>query len=153
MQEKISPPVLPFQDAPAEQHRRQMLWQVWVPLIATLVIVLTLVVLAIIGTVQGSSQVNRWGNISAVLVILPVMMCGVTFLVLFGGGAYGLSKLLKKMPGWMLRAQLFMLQLSLTVRRASDAATKPVFKANTLSARATTLWDRIFRRKTRLMQR
>jgi ABC-type microcin C transport system permease subunit YejB len=147
MQEKISPPVLPFQDEPAAQHRRQMLWQVWVPLIATLIIVLALVILAIIGTVQGSSQVNRWGNISAVLVILPVMLCGVTFLVLFGGGAYGMSKLLKKMPGWMLRAQLFMLHLSLTVRRVSDTATKPVFKVNTLSTRVSTLWDRIFHRK------
>lgn len=153
MQEKISPPVTPIQDAPAEQHRRQMLWQVWVPLIATLVIVLAVVILAVIGTVQGSPQVNRWGNISAVIIILPVMLCGVTFLLLFGGGVYGLSRLLRKMPDWMLRLQLFMLHLSLSVRRAADAATQPVIKVNTFSARVNTLWNRLFKRKAGGMQR
>lgn len=147
MRDSSSLPLGVINASPVEVHRRQMVRQVWIPLIAAIVIVLALTILAIIGTVQGSSEINRWGNISAVLIILPVMIGGLLMLVIVGGTAYGLRKLLQKMPGWMLRAQLFMLRLSLTVRRVSDSTTKPVFAVNTFQARATTLWDRIFRRK------
>lgn len=147
MRDKVSPVDLPKHASPVNDHRRQMVWQVWVPLVVTIVIVLALAILAIVGAAQGSPQVERWGNISAILVILPVLFFGLIFLAIFGGGAYGLSKLLKRMPGWMLKAQLFMIHLALIIRRASDLATKPVMAANTLSASVGTLWERIFGRK------
>jgi hypothetical protein len=130
----------------AIEHRRQMIWQVWVPLITSIVIVLILAILVIVGAVQGSSQVERWANISTVIVILPVLVSGLILLILVGGLAYGITMLLKKMPDWLLKAQLFMLHLALSIRRAADAATKPVFAANTLSARVSTLWRRFVRR-------
>jgi hypothetical protein len=153
MRDQNLPTVLPFQDAPAAMHRRQMLRQVWLPLIATLVIVLALVVFAIVGTVQGSPQVNRWGNISAVLIILPMMLGGLILLAIFGGTAYGVRKLLQKMPGWMLRAQIFMWKLSRSVRSASDAAARPVFVVNHNTTRARAFWDRVFRRRSGQAQR
>lgn len=142
------PPINPRKVvSPVAQHRKQMIRQVWLPLGVTTVIVLALAILAIIGTVQGSSQVNKWGNISAIWVILPVLFFGLIFLAMFGGGAYGLSRLLKKMPGWMLKIQLFMIHLALTIRRASDSATKPVMAVNTFSTSVGTLWERIFGKK------
>jgi hypothetical protein len=124
-----------------------MLWQVWAPLTASMIIVLALAVLSVVGAAQGSSQVERWGNLSAVWVILPVLVSGVLILGLVGGSAYGVYWLLKKMPGWLLKAQLFMLRLALTTRRAADKATTPVFAVNTFSTRASTLWSKIFHRK------
>jgi len=147
MREKESVSLGVGKASPADMHRRQMARQVWLPLILTLIVVLALTILAIIGTIQGSSQVNRWGNISAVLVILPVMVGGVVLLAIVGGSAYGVSKLLKKMPGWMLRLQLIMERLSQTVRRVSDKSTRPIFAVNTFNARVAALWNRIFHRK------
>ncbi|HEX9019247.1 MAG TPA: hypothetical protein VF806_08665 [Anaerolineaceae bacterium] len=129
-------------------HRRQMFWQVWLPLGVTIVIVLFLAVLSVIGAAQGSSQVERWGALSAVWVIIPVLIWGVVLLALVGGMAFGVTLLVRKMPGWMLRAQLLVIRIGLMVRRAADAATKPVVTANTVTTRAATLWDRIFHRRT-----
>ena len=140
-------PRIPFQDLPARQHRRQMFLQVWLPLIGSLVLVLALVTLAIIGTVQGSPQVNRWGNISAVFVILPVLVFGLVLLALTGGLAYGVSRLLKKMPDWLHKAQAFMEQVRESVTKASDAAAQPIIKVNTTKSRVSAFWDRVFRRK------
>jgi hypothetical protein len=148
MHDKFSPPD-PSKKAvtPRDSHRRQMIWQVWVPLGASIVIVLALEILAIVGAAQGSPQVDHWGAISAIWVILPVLLGGVLTLAIVGGLAYGVTKLLQKMPDWMLKAQLFMVHLALLVRRASDAATKPVMSANTLSARVSTFWQAVFHRK------
>lgn len=132
--------------SPAEDHRRQMTRQVWLPLILTLIVVFALTILAIIGTIQGSPQVNRWGNISAVLVIIPTMVWGIVLLAIVGGSAYGVTKLLKKVPGFMLRTQLFFERLSQTVRRVSDKMTGPIFAVNTTKARAAALWNKFFRR-------
>lgn len=126
-----------------------MLWQVWVPLAVSILIVLALAILSVVGAVRGSSQVDRWGAISAIWVILPVLLVGLLLLALVGGSAYGVSKLLNKMPGWMLKAQLFMLRLALIIRRTTDTMTKPVFAVNTFTTSAGTLWDRIFHRKPR----
>lgn len=148
MRENISTHERSIQASPVEMHRRQMIRQVWLPLGASIVVMLALMILSIVGTVQGSPAVNHWGNISAVFIILPVLFFGLLLLGILGGADYGMSKLLKKVPGWMLKVQLFMIKLSLTVRRAANSATTPIFKANTISARATTLWDRIFNRKS-----
>lgn len=132
---------------PAARHRKQMLWQVWAPLIASIVIFLALAILSVVGAVQGSPQVERWGNLSAVWVIMPVLFSGLLLLVIVAGLAYGVHKLLQKMPEWLLKAQLFMLRLALTIRRAADQATTPVVAVNTFSARVSTLWGKFFRRK------
>lgn len=147
MHEKIPTSERSIHASPVEQHRRQMIRQVWLPLGISIIVMLALMILAIIGTVQGSSEVNRWGNISAIFIILPVLFFGLLLLGILAGADYGLAKLLNKVPGWMLIAQLFMIKLALSVRRAADSATKPIFKVNTFSTRVATLWDKIFGRK------
>lgn len=147
MREKIVFPEIHIGTTPSADHRRQMKLQVWLPLIASIVFVLALVILTIVGAVRGSPQIERWGNISAVIVILPVLLAGLLLLGLVGGSAYGLTKLLQKMPGWMLNAQLFILRVALLTRKGADAATKPIFTANNFSARASALWNRYIRRK------
>lgn len=147
MRENISTHERSIQGSPVELHRRQMIRQVWLPLGVSIIVVLALMILATIGTVQGNSEVNRWGNISAVFIILPVLFFGLLLLGILGGADYGMARLLKNVPGWMLRAQLFMIHLSLTIRHAADSTTVPIFKVNTFSTRVTTLWDKIFNRK------
>jgi hypothetical protein len=147
MRENISTHERSIQASPVEMHRRQMIRQVWLPLGVSIIVVLALMILAIIGTVQGNAEVNRWGNIFGRLHHLARFVFGAASLGILGGADYGLAKLLKKLHGWMLRAQLFMIHLSLTIRRAADSTTVPIFKVNTFATRVTTLWDKILRRK------
>lgn len=125
-----------------------MLLQVWLPLIASLVVILALSALAIYGAAVGSSQVDRWGAIAAVLVILPVLLGGLIVLAIYGGSAYGVTKLLQKVPGWMASVQNLMDQVYRFVRQIADSAAKPVFAVSGTTTRASTLWDRIFHRGT-----
>ncbi len=82
---KISVAELHINTSPAADHRRQMVLQVWLPLIASIVIVLALAILAIVGTVQGSPQIKQWGNISAIYLIIPVLIRALWFWRLIGG--------------------------------------------------------------------
>ncbi len=144
MNAKFTPVNPSSRPTPTTEHRRQMIWQVWVPLIASILVVLAVEVLAIVGAAHGSPLVDHWGAIAAILIIIPVLLVGLIILGIVGGMVYGASRLLKPLPGWMLKAQLFMLRLALVVRRAADAATKPVVAVSTFSARVSRLWNDIF---------
>ena len=129
--------------SPMEDHRRQMRWQVWAPLIASIVVFLACVILTVLGAAAGSSEISRLANISTVWVILPMLLVGFFFLVIFSASVYGMILLLPRMPEWLLRAQLWMEYFSLTVKRGADAATEPVMSANSFNARVNALWRRI----------
>lgn len=129
--------------SPAAQHRRQMRWQIWAPLIASIVVFFGLVILTIIGAVGGSSQVSRWANLSSVWVIAPVLLAGLIFLAIFVLCIYGMSKLLKRVPGWMVRLQMGIEQVALFARRAADAAAQPVMATSGVKASAQALWQKL----------
>jgi hypothetical protein len=145
MERKLSVVELPVNTSPEADHRRQMIWQVWVPVIASAVIVLAVAIWAIVGTIQGSSAVNHWGNISAVWVIMPVLFAGILLLGVTVAIIYGLSKLLNKMPGWMITARTKVASLAVSVRRAADSATQPVMTVNANTARLRAFWNKVFK--------
>jgi ABC-type arginine transport system permease subunit len=147
MDKKLTAPELPINASPVADHRRQMLLQVWLPLGISIFIVLVLVILTVVGAAQDSPQISRFGNLSAVLVIIPVLFVGTLLLVLVLAMVYGMSKLLKNMPGWMLSLQLRLVHISLVIRRAADSVTRPIVTANTTTARIRRLWNRFIRRK------
>jgi len=133
--------------SPAEEHRAQMIWQVWVPLGSGILIFLVLAGLSVAGAVVQSPQIERWGNLSAVWVFLPVLLTGLIVFVIVGACVYGMSRLLQKMPEWMLKLQLLMVRFSLMVRRASNASTSPVFMVQGFNARTNSFWQQIFGKK------
>lgn len=144
MERKLSVAELPINTSPVAGHRRQMVWQVWFPIIASTIIVLAIAIWAIVGTVQGSSQINQWGNVSAIYLIIPVLITGFVILALTGAVIFGLSKLLKKMPLWMFILRMRAGQLAVVIRRGANAAVKPIMAVNAFNARVRALWKKIF---------
>jgi hypothetical protein len=147
MSNKLTVPELPINASPVADHRRQMLWQVWLPLGISIFIVLVLIILTVAGAAQDSPQISRWGNISAILVIIPVLFIGMLLSVIVLALVFGMTKLLKNMPGWMLSLQLRLVHISLVIRRIADSITKPIMTVNTSTARIRRLWNRYIRRE------
>lgn len=145
MERKVSVVELPINASPVEMHRRQMLLQVWLPLIVSIIIVLAVMIIAAVGTVQGSPQINRWGNISAILIILPILLAGVILLALIGVGIYGLRKALQAMPGFFTKLQIRVANIALATHRAADSSTQPIFAVNNFTVSVKTVWNRVFR--------
>lgn len=145
MERKVSVAELPIHASPVEMHRRQMLRQVWLPLIISIIIVLAVMIIATVGTIQGSTQINRWGNISAILIILPILLAGLIFLALIGAGIYGLRKALQVMPEFFTNLQIRAAIIALGIRRAADSSTKPIFAVNNFTVSVKTVWNRVFR--------
>ncbi|GAP05872.1 MAG TPA: hypothetical protein DEQ80_08970 [Anaerolinea thermolimosa] len=118
-----------------QKHHRQVLTQILLPLWLSILVGVGLAVLAVIGTVHQSSEVNRWGNISAIFVILPNLITSLFTLVILFLIVRGVSIFHQKLAGWLIRLQGIFHQLRLLARSLADRVVAPVFFVHQMNAR------------------
>jgi hypothetical protein len=124
----IFPPRNPFTH---QKHRREVFWQVTIPLAAGLIIVLAL---AVGVTFASSGLASRLADVSLIWLILPAMVITLVFLVLTAGLAYGVIWLIGKLPPLAFKIHKFLLLFSTRVRKISDKAVEPVIRVESLKA-------------------
>lgn len=118
-----------------QKHHRQVLTQILFPLWLSILVVVGIAVLAVVGTVHQSSEVNRWGNISAIFVILPNLITSLFTLAILFLLVRGVSIFHQKLAGWLIRLQGLFNQLRLLARSLADRIVTPVFFIHQMTAR------------------
>jgi hypothetical protein len=136
--------------SPGSEHRRQLIWQVWAPLGGSILIVLFLAGLSIAGAVVNSDQIERWGNISTVWIIIPGLIAAFILLAMLLACVYGMSKLLVSAHRGMLQLLSRVERIGQILRKVADFFTRPVIATNETQARVKTLWKVIFQSSTRV---
>ncbi len=125
-------------------HKKQAFWQIWTPLVFGIIIVLAFLALAIISASQGSTQVGRWSDISIMFLILPAVLAGFAFLVLFSGFIFLFSRLLRLLPKYTQLGQAYIFQFSVLVKSLADKAANPIMVISSWWAQVQTLVRRVF---------
>ena len=131
----------------AARHRRQVRLQIWLPVWVAILLVVGLAALAILGTVNRSSEVNRWGSISAVLLIIPNLLTSLVSMAVLFLSVRGLSILYRKLPAWMHRLQGLLQTVQSAVRNLSDKAVSPLFSIHGAGAGLGAVRDKISGKK------
>jgi len=126
----------------AELHRKQVFLQVALPVFAAAVIVLAICGLAIAGTVQGSPQINRWGNLSAVYLIIPNLFISLINIVVLYFVIRGIRYLYNNIPTWFSKWLTLMNRIRSIVRTLSDKLVAPVMAANSAQASVKAVFKR-----------
>ena len=127
------PPVSARNPVTAERHRREVFWQITVPLAAGVVLVLAIGAIATFSTTAGTK--SQMADIALVHLIIPMLFFGTISLVMLGGTVYGLTRLLQAMPYFFLRVQIFFLRTQIGVHRFTDGLVAPMLKIHTFTAR------------------
>ncbi|MEJ2708752.1 MAG: hypothetical protein P8074_14145 [Anaerolineales bacterium] len=122
-----------------EAHRREVLWQVMVPLIVGVLVLLALAVLSATG---GTEQVSRWGDVSLIWLILPMLLVALIFLVITAGLAYGVIWLVRVLPGYARQLQALFETLAVKVKQVSDLAAEPFIRIHSFMAGMQVLFNR-----------
>ena len=119
-----------------QAHRRQAFWQIYFPLIAFAILVITAIVLAI---VASNEQASKWADMSLIFIISITI---VAFLVVTIGLVVSVvytRRLLKATPYFFFEAQRFIYLVEIRVKRASSVAVEPVLRVNSFFAGAGAL--------------
>ena len=106
-------------------HRKQVLWQVTVPLLLGVILIL---VLAVLTTLAGSGTVHVLGDIALIWLILPLLVILLVFSAIIGGLAYLVIRLIGALPRLALKAHHLIKGIQASLTKAADAVVKPVLQ-------------------------
>jgi hypothetical protein len=109
-------------------HKKQTFWQIWVPLIACLLIFIFLAVLVILFTTRDvTGDFNtKWAGISIVFLSLPAIFTSFIFLVIICALIYLTAKIISQTPAFGQKILRFFYQVQNFVMHWGDKAVKPV---------------------------
>jgi hypothetical protein len=112
------------------QHEKQVLLQIWLPLILGITLVLLLCVMAVVSTSANSLDSVKLASISLILIILPALLAAFLFIALLAVFVFGLYKLTSVIPYYSLKVQSFFELISNYVTIATNRVTQPVINTN-----------------------
>lgn len=125
------------------KHRKQVVWQIIVPMVLTVLLCLALIVLINIATFNQGGDVARWAAVSTIWIVIPIMFGLLIVLALVGGLVYLMYKLLDIAPTYTGMAQDYVHIGAGYVRRALDAIVKPVLQLNGILASINAFFERM----------
>lgn len=142
MAEKKFSDLIPVRNpATQKSHDRETLWQITVPLIVGMLVIIAVAALPVVAVSRGG-DVSVWGDISLIWLIVPTMFFCLIPLILFAALTYGVTALLGKTPVWMFQLQGFFTKGQGYVRYYGDKAAGQVIKVRANVAKAKTLVGR-----------
>jgi hypothetical protein len=114
----------PLAETPSQRaHKRQLAWQILVPFLIFVALVIFLAVL--VAAQAGSSSTQTWSNISLIWLIAPTLIFSLLLIFLLGFLIYGIARLMQVAPHYTGRVQVFFTMLSGRTRRLADGTVKP----------------------------
>jgi len=125
-----------------KKHRRELAWQIILPMVLTVIGFAALIVLIYFATFEGDGDVGRWAAISTIWIVIPILLVGLVLLALLVALVYGMKRLLDISPTYTGLAQDYVHLAAGYVRRAADMAVKPVLFLDGVGAGVRRLFGR-----------
>ena len=137
---KKKPFVLPERNPDTQQaHHHEVFWQIIIPILVGLLIVLGLAVTVNFGT---TGSVNRWGEISLASLILLWFFFGMILFGILATLIYATTYLLWVIPPYARLVQDVFVQVKGKVKSGADAAVEPFIRLHAVRAG----WQALLRR-------
>jgi len=109
-----------------KKHRRDLAWQIILPVALSALVIVALIVLINIATFNEGGDVARWAAISTIWIVIPVMLAGLILLALLVALVYGMKRLLDVAPTYTGMAQDYVHIAAGYIKRGAEMAVKPV---------------------------
>lgn len=119
---------------PKREHKRQILWQIWLPFVVSIIVFVGLAIFVILDASPGSSNVHHWANISTILFAVPSLFLEFLGLALVILLIVGVVKAIQWLPIQIEKAYLFILNVSVYVWKVSNKIVDPVVKLAGMNA-------------------
>ena len=109
-----------------QRHRKQLMWQIILPIALTSLLIIALIVLINIAAFRDNGDVARWAAVSTIWIVIPIMIGMLIFLAILGGLVYLMAKLLNITPTYTGQVQDFVYKIANYAKRGTDAVVKPI---------------------------
>ena len=125
------------------KHRRQLMWQIILPMLLTVLLFIAMIVLINIATFREGGDVARWAAVSTIWIVIPIMVGMLIFIALLGGLVYLMMKLLNVTPTYTSLAQDYVYLAVGYIKRATEVIVRPVIQINGILASIKAFFERM----------
>jgi hypothetical protein len=115
-------------------YKREVFWQITIPLLVGILLILAAVGAIIFLTLQPVTEVGRWAGVSLMWLILPALFFALLFLALVSGLIYAVSFLLRVIPHYALMIQLYIEQGRRKISQLLNLSTEPILRFRSIWA-------------------
>ncbi len=113
------------QHASYRLHRRQLAWQILLPVVLAALIIIGLAVLVSMAAFGGNSELARWADVSAMWLAIPFMVGSLVLMAVLFGAAYLVGRAAGFIPPYTHKAQMFVFEVEARVQRGVQYAYRP----------------------------
>jgi hypothetical protein len=128
-------------------HKKQVLWQILVPLILGFLLIIGVTVLAIFSSTSDYDLSLHWANISLIALILVATVAGLIILILLIGLIYAVSKLGNITPTYTKMGQYYTFSAAIGIITWADKIVQPLLVIQGLFAGSQALLARLSTRQ------
>jgi uncharacterized membrane protein YhdT len=118
------------------KHRREVFWQITLPLVIGILLLLAAVAAIILSATQPVTDLGRWADVSLMWMILPSLFIALIMLVILIALVYGISVLLKVIPRYARILQLYFEKGKGKVSQLTNLMAEPILRINSVWAAA-----------------
>ena len=120
-----------------EKHRREVFWQITVPVMVGVAILVFAAVAIVVGA--NAVQISKMADISLIYLIIPTMIITILFIAINAAFVYALIRLIQVLPLYSRQAQDFLIVVRIRVRQVSDKVVSPILGIKSFNASARQL--------------
>jgi hypothetical protein len=125
------------------KHRKQVVWQVIMPVVLASLLCVALIVLINVATFDQGGDVERWAAISTMWITVPIIFGLLIFLAIMVGLVYLMKKMLGITPTYTGMAQDYVHLAESYIKRASEALIQPVLQLNGILASIIAFFEKM----------
>ncbi len=107
-------------------HRRQVAWQIILPVILAALLIVAAAVLVSLAAADGTGDIARWAEISTIWLVIPFIFIGLLVLALLIALAYLTGLAADFIPPYSRKVQVFFSQVEAGVVRGAGFAHRPL---------------------------
>lgn len=108
------------------KHRKQMVWQIILPMLLTFILFIAVIVLISLATFRDGGDVARWAAISTIWIVIPALVGLLVVLAVLGGLIYLLARLLNITPIYTGKVQDYVYLAEGYIKRGTEAVVRQV---------------------------
>jgi len=110
----------------SKSYKKEQLIQIYLPLFVFVLVTLGLIVGVILVSGRNAQTIFHWGNISAVVVILPLLFDLIIFLLILVFLIFGIAKIIKWLPIHLSNLYVFIIRIAIFIMNGSNKITSPI---------------------------
>lgn len=116
------------------EHKREVFWQITVPMLVGILVILAAVGAIIFSATQPVMDVERWADVSLMWLILPSLFFALLFFFLLAGLIYAVIYIMHVIPHYTLVIQLYLEKARGKISQLANMGVEPILRISTIWA-------------------